>query len=232
MLIEIFPLLAIGFGLGFIHALDADHVMAVSVLSNQQPGFRKTLLYSAHWALGHGAILLLFGILVFAFGTAIPESLQWFAEASVGVLLIALGLGCFWQFRKESITLHTHKHGDIEHTHWHQPEHIHNTRDKGKQPVQDLHKPVMIGVMHGMAGSAPALALVPAVTQGKVAVALFYLGLFSAGVMLSMVIFGLGFAYSQQLLKQRYEHLFYWSRRLLAATSIALGSFWLSQTLS
>lgn len=231
-LVDIFPVLIIGFGLGFMHALDADHVMAVSMLSNQKPGLKKTLFYSAHWAIGHGAILLLCGVSVFGLGIAIPPSLQWLAEASVGVLLILLGVSCFHQFRHEKITLHTHRHGDIEHTHWQYSDHTSRHENSAQDnSAQDMHKPVMIGIMHGMAGSAPALALIPAVAQGELAFAVFYLALFSIGVMLSMIFFGFGFAYSQRFLQKRYHAMFYWSRRILAGVSIFLGGFWLTQTL-
>ena len=224
MSFEIVPLLVLGFGLGLMHALDADHVMAVSNLSNQRPGLARTLRFSAHWALGHGAVLLLSGALLFSLGWALPQALQRAAEVSVGVLLIALGLLCFWQFRQEKIRLVEHRHGDLVHTHLalgQDNEHANNGQ----------HTPVLVGVLHGLAGSAPALALVPAVGQGQLSVALVYLLIFSVGVMLSMLLFGLGFGFMQKTLQQRYQQLFCYSRRLIAATSIAIGSYWLVQAL-
>ena len=69
-------LLGVGFSLGFMHALDADHVMAVSSLSNKRPGLTKMLRFCAHWALGHGSILLLCGVILFGLGWQIPSVLQ------------------------------------------------------------------------------------------------------------------------------------------------------------
>lgn len=224
MPIDFLPLMLMGFGLGLLHALDADHVMAVSVLSNQQPGLKRTLFFSANWALGHSLMLMLSGLLLFGLGFAIPESLQHLAELSVGVLLIVLGLLCFRQFRQEHISLHTHRHGDIVHTHWHTHDHL---SKRSSESSVEAHKPVMVGLLHGLAGSAPALALIPVVSHGQLSTALSYLLLFSVGVMLSMVFFGLGFGYLQTFLAQRYMKLFRISRYMLATASIIIGGYWL-----
>ena len=219
---ELLPLLIAGFGLGLLHALDADHVMAVSALSNQKPGFKKALTYSAHWALGHSGVLLISGALLFCVGYAIPDSLQHVAEASVGVLLIALGLLCFWQFRKDRLRLAVHRHGDVVHTHWHDDGHTQNTE-------RVSHKSVFVGGLHGLAGSAPALALIPAVSHGQLGWAMAYLGVFSIGATLSMLAFGVGFASLQTWLSQRYQSLFAASQHLLATASVVLGGYWLAQ---
>lgn len=219
MLAEMIPLMALGFSLGLMHALDADHVMAVSTLSVEKPSLKRTLLFSANWALGHGGVLLLSGALLFGLGFAIPEPLQHGAEMMVGVLLIVLGLWCFRQFRKEKINLKTHSHGDVVHTHWQDDNHT----DK---PVKEGHKPVFVGILHGLAGSAPALALIPAVSQGQMTVAMGYLVIFSLGVMISMVAFGLGFGYIQRYLQNHYERIFQYSRSAVALASIIIGSVW------
>ena len=240
MWIEMLPMIGVGFGLGLMHALDADHIMAVSTLSNSKPGLKRTLLYSANWALGHGGVLLLSGFLLFAFGMMLPQSLQTLAEASVGVLLIVLGLACFWQFRTEQIALKPHSHGDVTHTHWHEKDHLikdatehDHDQNADLQALEkvELHKPVFVGVLHGLAGSAPALAVIPAVSTGQLSLALAYLLLFSIGVMLSMVVFGLGFANVQRFLASRYQWVFQASRRLLATASIVFGGYWLVQAL-
>jgi cytochrome c biogenesis protein CcdA len=230
-------IVGVGFALGLLHAFDADHVMAVSALSSRKPGFWRTLRFSANWALGHSGVLILAGLLLFGVGQEIPVALQSFAEASVGVLLIGLGLMCFWRFRQQRLSLktHTHTYGDSElvHTHWHLEGHTqsdtdaqHNVKDSGKQ---DSHAPVMVGMLHGLAGSAPALALVPAVAQGQLFLAMLYLLLFSVGVMLSMLVFGSGLGSLQQYLQHKHVRLFMFSRYLVATAAILLGGFWLSQ---
>lgn len=213
--------LFIGFGLGLIHALDADHIMAVSVLNNQKASIKHILLRSGGWGLGHGGMLMCCGVLLFGLGVSIPEGVQKIAEMGVGVLLIVLGVMFFIRFRKDKISLQLHRHGDIEHTHWH-----HNI---DTHTIKDNHKPVFVGMLHGLAGSAPALALIPAVSDGQFISAMLYLILFSFGVMLAMLFFGLGFAHVQQFLSRRYRVVFEFSRHGLALASIVLGGYWLIQ---
>lgn len=218
---EVIPLLLVGFGFGLIHALDADHIMAVSVLNQHKPGFRRTIWHSSHWACGHAGVLMVSGALLFGLGVAIPESLQKAAEMSVGILLIFLGLMCFGQIRKEKLKLESHRHGDIVHTHWH---------GSSEEHVRvNTHKPVFVGMLHGLAGSAPALALIPAMANGQPLQAMSYLALFSLGVMLAMLFFGLSFAHIQRLLSQRYQTVFQMSRHVMAFSSIAFGGYWLFQ---
>ncbi len=218
---EIYSLLSLGFMLGLMHALDADHVMAVSVLSVGRPSLARTLRFSAQWAVGHGGVLLCSGIMLFGLGLAIPESLQRMAEIGVGVLLIVLGLWCFWGFRQRRLSLDQHRHDQVVHRHWHQAgDQTHRGHGSGG------HAPVFVGMLHGLAGSAPAMALIPAMAQGQMSAAFGYLAIFSFGVMLSMVAFGLGWG---SLLQRLNERVLDWSRRLVAASSIIIGSYWLSQ---
>jgi sulfite exporter TauE/SafE len=231
MTIEMFSLLLMGLGLGLLHALDADHIMAVSALSNRKPSLRRTLKFSANWAIGHGSVLILLGLLFFGLGIALPESIQQLAESSVGVLLIGLGLACFWQFHKEQVVLnkHTHEHGDgsIEHTHLHV--HDHDKKLENSQQVKEAHTPVMVGILHGLAGSAPALALIPAMMQTNLLEAMGYLVLFSAGVLFSMVAFGLSFGLVQKKLQQKSIKIFNWSRKVIASAAVGIGFYWLAQ---
>lgn len=223
MLTGTLSMIGVGFSLGLMHALDADHVMAVSALSSRKPNFFQTLRFSASWALGHGGVLLAAGALLFGLGLSIPASLQMFAEASVGALLIGLGLWCFWRFRTQGLHLHKHRHGPVEHVHWHTPEHPLPEQGEGN------HAPVMVGMLHGLAGSAPALGLVPVVAQGNAWMAMGYLVLFSLGVMLSMLCFGSGLGSVQRYFQHHFEPMFVISRYAIAAGSVALGTFWLYQ---
>lgn len=237
MTIEMFSLLVTGLGLGLLHALDADHVMAVSALSNRKPSLKRTLKFSANWALGHGSVLILLGLLFFGLGIALPETIQKLAESSVGVLLIGLGLACFWQFHKEKIVLnkhtHEHSHGSIEHTHLHVDDHVksHDKKLENSQQVKEAHTPVMVGILHGLAGSAPALALIPAMMQTDLLEATGYLVLFSAGVLFSMVTFGLSFGLVQKKLQQKSVRIFNWSRKVIASAAVGIGFYWLAQAI-
>ncbi|WP_444994949.1 HoxN/HupN/NixA family nickel/cobalt transporter [Aliikangiella sp. IMCC44359] len=237
MLVELIPLLVLGFGLGMLHALDADHVMAVSSLSNQKPSLFRTIYFSAHWSIGHGGILLACAILLYGMGIIIPEELQSLAESLIGIFLIVIGLMCFWQFRQDNIRLNVHHHGETKHMHWQRNEDLTERtnqkleQNESKRSIEKQHMPVLVGGLHGLAGSAPALALIPAVNQGELLVVLTYLVIFSLGVMLSMLLFGLSFGFLQKYLKERYVKVFYLSRHLVASLSVLFGGFWLYQTI-
>jgi nickel/cobalt exporter len=222
-------LISVGFTLGMVHALDADHVMAVSAMSNARPGVARTLGFCANWALGHGGVLMLSGVLLFGFGVGIPAHFGHLAELFVGVFLIGMGLLCFWRFRRERISLTEHRHGEVVHRHWQVEGSAHAGAAAGDRAAR--HTPVMVGALHGLAGSAPALALIPVVVHGELLTALAYLALFSLGVMLAMVIFGIGFGATQRFLQQRYLWIFNWFRNLVAAASILLGGYWIAQAL-
>ena len=220
-MLESWPILLTAFSLGLMHALDADHVMAVSSFSNHRPGLARSIAFCTRWAVGHGAVLLIAGGLLFGLGMAIPEAWQSGAEKSVGVLLVVLGSWCLWTIHRNKISLGRHKHGDMEHNHWHKEEHASDARSS-----LDNHGPVFVGMLHGLAGSAPALALVPALMKGDVTAAFGYMLLFSLGVLLSMFVFGLSFGWVQQKISHYSERVFMVSRHLLAFLSIGIGVFW------
>jgi sulfite exporter TauE/SafE len=209
-----------GFSLGLLHAFDADHVMAVSTLSSRKPSLKRTLLFSTQWALGHGGVLMLCGVLLFGLGLQLPEAFIQFAESSVGVLLIVIGVMCLHQCRKQKLILVTHQHGDVKHTHW--------CLDDVEHTKKNEHTPTFVGMLHGLAGSAPALAVVPMVGQAQLSTAMLYLALFSLGVLLSMASFGLGLGSIQKKLKALDVRVFQGSRYLIAVASILLGGYWLT----
>lgn len=219
MLISLSAMLGTGLSLGLLHAFDADHVMAVTTLSTRKPSFKRTLAFSLQWALGHGGVLLLCGVLLFGLGIQLPDTLVHYAELSVGVLLIGIGALCLWQCHHQKLKLVEHQHGDIRHTHW--------CIDAGEHKQKNEHTPTFVGMLHGLAGSAPALAIVPMMTQYQLMNAMGYLLVFSMGVLISMVLFGLGLGIFQKKLLAFNGRIFQASRYLVAIASIGLGGFWL-----
>ncbi len=227
---EAIPLLLLGLGLGLLHSLDADHIMAVSLFNNQRPSFKRTLFFAFYWALGHGGILLCGGLLLFGLGVSIPESFSFVAEVGVALLLIGLGIYFIWQLRNQHFRIKQHSHGDIVHTHLYvDDDHAGHQKNRSENYIAS-HQPVMVGVLHGLAGSAPALALIPAVASGQLVIAISYLLLFSFGVIVSMLFFGIGFTYFQTFFYQRYQKAFQWMRGLLAVSAIAAGGMLLLRT--
>lgn len=231
MLTSSLSIIAVGFGLGLLHAFDADHVMAVSTLSSERPGMARTLRFCASWAIGHAGVLVLTGLLLFGLGVALPAALVEGAEAGVGVVLMVMGAWCLWQLRLQRAELTTHAHprpgqpGHAVHTHWHH-------RNHPQQPLTEgAHRPLLVGILHGLAGSAPALALVPVLVKGQLILALGYLLLFSLGVLLAMLSFGLLLNQIQQQLKHYSQSVFEVLRYLTASGAMVLGGVWLVQAL-
>jgi len=214
-----FALLSAGLGLGLLHAFDADHIMAVSTLSNKRPSIKQSIKFCVQWAMGHGGVLITLGLLMFALGIQIPESLSFWAERIVGIMLIGLGLWLLFTLWKQSIQMHVHQHGDVTH--------VHLSKDHGNK---HSHTPILVGITHGLAGSAPVLALIPAVSQGKLDIALGYIMLFSIGVMMSMFLFGASLGSLQKWLQSRSNRLFNISRGAVACFSIVLGSLWIAES--
>ncbi|KPV39078.1 hypothetical protein AN478_12270 [Thiohalorhabdus denitrificans] len=217
-------LLFLGFGLGLLHAFDADHIMAVTALGTRRPGWRRVLRFCTAWALGHGATILAIGIVVLALGWHLPEGLYALAEGGVGLVLIALGLWVWADLWRRGVRLRPHRHGSRLHVHLATPAHLHPPRTVR---LAD-HSPTMVGILHGFAGAAPLMALVPTLHQGGAWAGLAYLLLFSLGVLASMLAFGLLFGGLQGWLARRGEALMNGFRLLVGALSLGLGGAWLA----
>lgn len=209
-------ILGLSFVLGLVHAFDADHIVAVSSLATRKKGWKSGVFYACKWALGHGGILLLVAIAAFYFHVQLPEFIPHSAEKLVGVILIVAGLSLFWSLRSQRIDLRIHRHGDVVHAHLAQRE----------NPTQHDHTPVLVGIVHGLAGSAPALALIPATLYQPV-LALGYVLIFSMGVLAGMLTFGLLLSHGQRFLSQRSPTLLNGGRALLGVGATALGVLWL-----
>jgi len=226
-------LLSAGFGLGLLHAFDADHIMAVSSLSSRQDkirplvSLRKTLTFCLHWAAGHGLVLLLLSLLVFGLGISIPESLAHWAERLVGVLLIVLGVWIIVQIFRTRLQLQVHQHGTMTHMHLTRP-----NSDKTAAKAEHDHTPVLVGITHGIAGSAPVLALVTLQAGDKLHLAISYVLLFSLGVACSMFCFGLALSRLQHWLQHYSQRLLNYCRFTLGLGAIGLGGLWISQSLA
>lgn len=207
---------SLAFGLGMLHALDADHVMAVSGLCSARPGWRTSLAFCLRWALGHGLSLLLIGMAVILFGMSIPVALSSMAESLVAVVLIGIGAYVIYDLWRRRAHLHFHHHDELpQHAHWH----THNAQERVEHHQErhvHRHGAMMVGVLHGMAGSAPLLALIPLSRVGSPWVAVAYLLVFSLGVLMAMLLFG-------GVLGGVYGWLSRWGNRLVYSLRLLVG---------
>ena len=182
--------LFLGLVIGMQHALEADHVAAVSSIAARQTSIRRIVAHGAVWGLGHTATLMLAAGGAVLFGWAIHDSLAEWLETLVGVMLIALGCHVVVALVRERVHFHRHGHGDGTvhiHAHSHKGEGAphdprrHDHKHPRGLPVRTL----LVGMMHGMAGSA-ALLVLTAATVGSAPLGLGYIALFGIGSVLGM----------------------------------------------
>src|SRR4051812_50173698 len=92
-----FAVLGLGFLLGMQHALEADHIAAVSSIAARRSEIGDIIRHGLTWGLGHTLTLLAFAGLAILLGHAIPDSVARPIEGAVGVMLIGLGAHVLWR---------------------------------------------------------------------------------------------------------------------------------------
>lgn len=182
-------LLGLGFVLGMRHALEADHAAAVASLATQHRSIFQTMKQGIVWGFGHTVTLFLFGSVVLIIGVVIPERFAEALECAVGFMLVGLGLDVFRRMRKERLHFHLHQHPHTAphfHAHSHAPNMPHTEEaHQHAHPAGFPYRAFMIGLMHGMAGSA-ALILLTLNTAMSPSMAISYIVIFGIGSMLGM----------------------------------------------
>jgi len=173
-------LLGFGFLLGLRHALEADHLAAVSTIVSTRRSAWGASLVGALWGLGHTAALLVVGLLVVGLHAEIPPRLAAGLELGVAAMLVGLGLNVLWTLRRGGrLHHHVHAHGARLHVH----PHVHGAAfvpADGHHRVASMRRPFLVGLVHGLAGSA-ALMLVVAASIPSPAMALAYVMVFGIG---------------------------------------------------
>jgi hypothetical protein len=225
-------LAAAGFALGLVHALDADHVMAVSALSSRRPGWRPALGHAARWGLGHGLSLGVLAGAVLWLGWALPEGWARTTEAVVGAAMIGLGAWVAWDVRRRGLHLHFHEHDGLPaHAHWHghAPDETRADAHARAHARGHRHAPTLVGALHGAAGSAGVLGVVPAVSGGSLASGLVYLAAFGLGVLAAMAAFGAAFGWwLERARRTGAERGLRTAQLATAAGSMVVGGWWLA----
>ncbi len=184
-------LLLLGFLIGMRHAMDADHLAAVAAISTQQNTLRSSIKHGLVWGLGHTTTLFLFGSMVIWMDSVIPEQLATYLEIAVGIMLMILGLDVLRRLVKDRIHFHLHQHNKSTthfHAHSHQGEGSHQQSSHQHSHHKTFpYRTLLIGFMHGMAGSA-ALILITMETVDSLWAGMLYMLLFGLGSMLGMAI--------------------------------------------
>lgn len=183
-----FGILGLGFLLGMQHALEADHIAAVSSIAARRTDIGDIVRHGLTWGLGHTLTLFVFAGAAILLGRAIPENFARPLEAAVGLMLVGLGAHVLWRLWRDRVHFHAHGHGDGT-VHIHAHSHAGETRPHGRAVHEHAHgfrwRTLLVGLMHGMAGSAALLLL--AVSQASSpAAGLGYVALFGVGSMFGM----------------------------------------------
>ncbi len=214
---QISVLLTLAFGLGLLHSLDADHIMAVSNLASGKLGIKSNIRFCLRWAFGHGLTLFIVGLVVFFLGVNLPEELSLYAEMAVATILILIGLFVLYDVWRRQIHIHFHQHDDLpQHAHWH-------SHQKLKSHTHS-HTALFVGMLHGLAGSAPLLAVIPITMTQRPLYGFLYLVIFSFGVILAMLLFGGILGYFSKLIVLYNEKVFRLIRSFLGLGAIGIGS--------
>lgn len=204
--------------LGSVHALEADHMAAVTAFAVRRPAPLAAAGFGLRWAVGHGAMVIGAGLLLMMIGLTVPAAATWWLDRVVGFVLIGLGGWTAWHARH--LHAHVHHHaGGVEHAHLHSHAF---TRDH-----DHAHAATMIGALHGLAGAAPVIAVMQVARLESIAQATAYLVLFAVGTALSMAGYALITGYlmgKAAFASQRWAR---WLGQLTGVTTIAIGCFWL-----
>jgi high-affinity nickel permease len=229
-MIGIFSIIVLGFLLGMRHATDPDHVIAVSTIVSRRRSIKQAAMIGGVWGIGHTFTILLVGGGIILFGWVIPTRIGLSMEFSVGLMLILLGIlnltgtlgwisTAYSAAHQEGqpVALSSQPRGrfDFVHKLLHSPEtHTHGPtqtplsgldRHFGRLGLYNALRPLVVGLIHGLAGSAAvALLVLTTIRDPKWAVAyllLFGLGTI-AGMMLITSAMGVPFAYAEKHLSQ------------------------------
>lgn len=186
--IEFLTILGLGLVLGLRHALDTDHLAAVSTILAQRPSLRASSMVGLSWGLGHTVVLLFSGAVVLVLRVPIPEPFAVAAEFGVGAMLVFLGGMLAVRLVRERWHVHAHDHDGAQHMHLHSHALV---EDHGHGHWwRDSIRPFCIGMAHGLAGSAALLLLVLSSAR-SVSEGLTYIAVFGFGSIIGMVLVGM-----------------------------------------
>jgi len=234
--VSVLALLGLGLVFGLKHATEVDHVVAVSTIVSEQRSVWRSALVGGLWGAGHTASLIIVGILVLVFRIAIPLPVARWLELGVALMIIGLGVLAIRRVLRKRADVHLHRHSHDGQSHVHIHFHERGT-EHAAVPAPTAHshaisgigvKPILVGAMDGLAGSA-ALTLLVLTQIRSVWVGLIYLGVFgigsTSGMLLMSGLIGLPFAFSGR----RLTRLSYGLQTTAGSLSIVFGLWYAYQ---
>jgi len=214
--LNVVSFLFLGFFLGMRHATDADHVVAIATIVSRERSMAGSALIGAAWGIGHTMTVMAVGAAIIVFGVVIPPKLGLSMEFAVGIMLVLLGILTLTGMGRavgaahahanspgghaHDLHDHAHAHGDYVHMHphGHDPDVHGHAEDQtplarldhsvfGRMAFYQWLRPFVVGLVHGLAGSAAAALMVLSIIREPVA-ALGYLLLFGLGTVVGMML--------------------------------------------
>jgi len=190
--------LGVGFLIGLKHATEADHLAAVSTIVSERKSLLSSMFIGGIWGLGHTISLVIAGVFVLLLDFQISEQTERMLEFGVGVMLVLLGLNVLRKIvQGGTLHFHAHEHGARQHVH----AHLH---ELGAADEPNTHhgfsfspRALVIGMIHGLAGSAALMLLVIPTIDSRL-LGLLYIIIFGVGsiggMMLMSLLVGLPFS--------------------------------------
>ncbi len=228
-----FPFFA-GFVASMLHVVSGpDHLAAITPLAIEAR--KKVWRIGLFWGLGHLAGMLAIGILFILFRELIPvEAISTYSELLVGIVLLGVGAWAIFRiFYRRKEHKHPHIHGGEEpYIHVHEHEHAHNDlkheHAHSKSLKQNNWTSFFIGVIHGLAGIAHFLLLLPVLGFENQSEGAFYIIGFALGTVVAMVLYAYLLGQVSNYSKKSNNKNFAQSVRIFGALfAIVIGIFWI-----
>lgn len=220
-LLSLLSFLVLGFALGMRHATDPDHVVAVTAIVTRERSFRAAAPIGALWGLGHTFTIFVVGGAIVLFGFVIPPRLGLGMEFSVGLMLVGLGaFNLLVLSRRTPAGPHAlHAHSDHSHDVW-------SARAGLTDPARRSFwlRPMIVGLVHGLAGSAAVALLV----LGRVQEPLWsvaFLAVFGVGTVAGMLLVTLAMALPLALTAHHFARFHRALGVVAALSSVGFGLF-------
>lgn len=223
------PLLA-----GILHSFEPDHVTAVSVLATENAIQKKKTTFSvifkaSQWAMGHSVTLLLFGSVALIFKSTIQilvEDVSFWAEASVGPIMIWLGFMAIRRNHKINKMMQDHKKIEA-HDHLNSnPIHLHGK--KGEEiAMNPVNKSFWIGMLHGLAGTGGVLTSALVISATTLTESLMVLLIESIGIILAMLVYSYVLITTMSRFVERNMLIFKWMNGVAGLASVLIGFYWI-----
>jgi high-affinity nickel-transport protein len=227
-MVTFLSVIALGFVLGMRHATDPDHVIAVTTIVSRQRSARHAAIIGALWGLGHTITILIVGSAIILFNVVIPPRLGLSMELSVGLMLILLGIlnlsGVMrwiteaFTPRQNAMHVHAHAHDGSMRSYSHRHGNAEDATSIGwlddafgRLGLYQIVRPLAVGIVHGLAGSAAvALLVLTTIRDSRAAVAY-------------LLVFGIGTIAGMMLITAAIAMPFTWSATRFARLNRSLG---------